>query len=97
MEAAQTAPGVYAVITPTRDLPNTENRGWNSNSAFVVTADGVLLIDSGSSQAIGESLRRVIAGVTSAPGRGGGGPNATMPAPSAPMARRARPPPTSGP
>lgn len=69
MQPVETAPGVYAVITPTRDLPNPENRGWNSNSAFLVTDDGVLLIDSGSSQAIGESLRRVIAGVTSTPVR----------------------------
>ncbi len=69
MTAEEVAPGVYAVITPTRELPNPLNRGWNSNSAFVVTREGVLLIDSGSSQAIGESLRSVIAGVTTEPVR----------------------------
>jgi glyoxylase-like metal-dependent hydrolase (beta-lactamase superfamily II) len=69
MQAEQVAPGVYAVITPTRSLPNPQNRGWNSNSAFVVTGQGVLLVDSGSSTTIGEALRRVIAGVTDQPVR----------------------------
>ena len=67
MEAQPVAEGVYAVITPTRDLPNPENRGWNSNSGFVVLESGVLLFDSGSSQAIGDSLREVIASVTPLP------------------------------
>jgi glyoxylase-like metal-dependent hydrolase (beta-lactamase superfamily II) len=69
MHAEQVALGVYAVITPSRALPNPQNRGWNSNSAFVVTGDGVLLFDSGSSTAIGEALKRTIAGVTDQPVR----------------------------
>jgi len=69
MRAEPVAPGVYAVITPARDFPNVENRGWNSNSTFVVTKDGVLVIDSGSSETIGRALRKVIAGVTDKPVR----------------------------
>ncbi|HJW82656.1 MAG TPA: MBL fold metallo-hydrolase, partial [Acidiferrobacterales bacterium] len=69
MRAEPVAPGVYAVITPARDFPNVENRGWNSNSTFVVNGDGVLVIDSGSSETIGRALRQVIAKVTDKPVR----------------------------
>lgn len=69
MRAESVAPGVYAVTTPARDFPNVENRGWNSNSTFVVTRDGVLVIDTGSSETIGKALRKVIAGVTDKPVR----------------------------
>lgn len=57
MQAKIVRAGVYAVLTPSRELPNQHNRGWNSNSAFVVTDAGVLLFDSGSSEAIGERHR----------------------------------------
>jgi len=50
MEAPAVSEYVYAIITPTRDLPNAEKGGWNSNSALVVTDSGVLLFDSGSSE-----------------------------------------------
>ena len=69
MQAQQVAKNVYAIITPTRDLPNPENRGWNSNSAFVITQDGVLLFDSGSSTDIGMALKQTIAAVTDKPVR----------------------------
>lgn len=69
MQAEEVSPGVYAVITPSRDLPNPDNGGWNSNSGFVVTGEGVLLVDTGSSTGIGEALRRTIAGVTDQPVR----------------------------
>jgi glyoxylase-like metal-dependent hydrolase (beta-lactamase superfamily II) len=69
MAPVEVAPGVYAVITPTRELPNPENRGWNSNSAFVVTGQGVLVFDTGSSAAIGEALREAISGITDEPVR----------------------------
>ena len=69
MHAQPVAPGVYAVITPARDLPNPENRGWNSNSAFVITRDGVLVFDTGSSTRVGEALRQTISEVTSLPVR----------------------------
>jgi len=69
MQAELVAADVYAIITPSRELPNPENRGWNSNSAFVVTKAGVLLFDTGSSTAIGESIKKLIAGVTNQPVR----------------------------
>lgn len=69
MRAEQVADNVYAIITPTRELPNPDNRGWNSNSAFVVTGAGVLLFDTGSSTAIGEALKETIASVTRQPVR----------------------------
>ena len=69
MRAEAVAPGVYAVVTPSRELPNRRNRGWNSNSGFLVTDSGVLLFDTGSSEAIGESLRETIAQVTDKPVR----------------------------
>ena len=69
MQTKQVAPGIYAVITPSRELPNPENRGWNSNSAFVVTKAGVMVFDTGSSTAIGQALKQTIAGVTSLPVR----------------------------
>jgi cyclase len=69
MQARAVAEGVYAIITPTRDLPNADNGGWNSNSAFVVTDSGVLLFDSGSSVGIGRAIRGTIARVTPQPVR----------------------------
>ncbi|TDY00530.1 MBL fold metallo-hydrolase [Thiohalophilus thiocyanatoxydans] len=69
MQPEQVASGIYAVIPPTRELPNPQNRGWNSNSAFIVTGDGVLVVDTGSSTEIGESLKTAIAGVTDQPVR----------------------------
>ncbi|MEK9670955.1 MAG: MBL fold metallo-hydrolase [Rhodospirillaceae bacterium] len=69
MQAKQVAPNVYAVITPTRDFPNPKNRGWNSNSAFVVTGEGVILFDTGSSAAIGHALKAEIRKVADKPVR----------------------------
>ncbi len=69
MQPQRVADGVYAVITPTRDLPNPDNKGWNSNSAFVVTDNGVLVFDTGSSEVIGQALRRAIARTTDQPVR----------------------------
>ena len=69
MQATQVANNVYAVITPARDYPNPDNRGWNSNSAFIVAEEGVLLFDTGASREIGESIKKVIAGVSSKPVR----------------------------
>jgi cyclase len=69
MIPAEVARGVYAIVTPTRELPNPQNRGWNSNSAFVVTGEGVLVVDTGSSRAIGEAMRDAIATITDQPVR----------------------------
>ncbi|WP_026143104.1 MULTISPECIES: MBL fold metallo-hydrolase [unclassified Thioalkalivibrio] len=63
------APSVYAVMTPARDFPSRENLGWNANMAFVVTGDGVLVFDTGSSETMGVALREAIAGVTDEPVR----------------------------
>jgi len=69
MKARKIGPDIYAVLSPARDLPNPKNGGWNSNSAFVITKDGVLLFDSGSSQKIGATLKQTIATVTDKPVR----------------------------
>ena len=67
MKATPVAPGVYAILTPARDIPNPENKGWNSNSAFVVMKTGVLLVDTGSSEEIGNALKKIISEVTEKP------------------------------
>jgi len=69
MQAREVAPGVYAVVTPARDFPNPENKGWNSNSTFVVTGKGVLVVDTGSSETIGKALAATIARTTKEPVR----------------------------
>lgn len=69
MRAEKVAPNVYAVITPSRGFPSPENKGWNSNSAYVVTRDGVLVFDTGASETIGQALRQVIAKTTDKPVR----------------------------
>ena len=67
MKAKEVAPGVYAVITPARDFPNPENKGWNSNAGFIVTEEGVLVFDTGSSETIGKVLKATIRGITDKP------------------------------
>lgn len=67
MQATRVADNVYAILTPARDIPNPQNKGWNSNSAFVVTETGVLVFDTGSSLAIGNALKNTIQQVTSKP------------------------------
>lgn len=69
MKAKLVAPNVYAIETPSRELPNPENQGWNSNSAFVVTYSGVILFDTGSSSDIGVAIKKAIAQVTDQPVR----------------------------
>lgn len=69
MRAEPVADGVYAIVTPSRNFPDADNRGWNSNSGFVVTDAGVLLFDSGSSEAIGRAIAGTIAAVTDRPVR----------------------------
>ncbi len=67
MQAQEVAPNVYAVLSGSLDFPSEANQGWNSNLAFIVTDDGVLVFDTGSSEAIGEALRQQIRQVTDAP------------------------------
>jgi glyoxylase-like metal-dependent hydrolase (beta-lactamase superfamily II) len=61
------AENVYSVVSPSFGLPTPENKGWNSNSHFVVTENGVLLFDSGSSETIGNNIKIAIASVTDKP------------------------------
>ncbi len=67
MKAEQVAEGVYAIISPAKDFPNEENLGWNSNAAFVITGDGLLVFDTGSSETIGKALIKTIRTVSDAP------------------------------
>ena len=69
MNAKLVAPNVYAILTPSRELPNPDNQGWNSNSAFIVTNSGVILFDTGSSSDIGAAMKKAISEVTDQPVR----------------------------
>nr|WP_321235285.1 MBL fold metallo-hydrolase [uncultured Psychroserpens sp.] len=60
---------VYSIISPSKGLPTPENKGWNSNIHFVVTGKGVLLFDTGSSEAIGNKIKKAIKTVTNQPVR----------------------------
>ena len=60
---------VYSIISPSLGLPTPENKGWNSNSHFVVTQDGVLLFDTGSSESIGHGIKKAIKSITDKPVR----------------------------
>jgi cyclase len=67
MQAEKVAAGVYAIVSPAKDFPNVENKGWNSNSAFVETAEGLLVFDTGSSETIGKALLKAIRTVSDKP------------------------------
>lgn len=57
---------VYVIHGP-NEIPNKSNQGFMNNPGFVLTAKGVVVIDPGSSQQVGELLLRKIAGVTKDP------------------------------
>lgn len=67
--ATPIAENVYSIVSPSFGLPTPENRGWNSNSHFVITEKGVLLFDTGSSELIGNKIKNVIKSVTNKPVR----------------------------
>ncbi|KGJ98445.1 MBL fold metallo-hydrolase [Thalassotalea sp. ND16A] len=67
--ASPIAENVYSIIAPSFGLPTPENKGWNSNSYFIVTEQGVLVFDTGSSELIGKAIRRAIKAVTDKPVR----------------------------
>jgi cyclase len=69
LEARSIAENVWAIVSPARGFPDPENRGWNSNAAFVVTGDGVLVFDTGSSEAIGAAMADIIGQITEQPVR----------------------------
>ncbi|MEO2051303.1 MAG: MBL fold metallo-hydrolase [Allomuricauda sp.] len=63
------AENVYSIISPNIGLPTPENKGWNSNVHFVITQTGVLLFNSGSSESIGNNIKKAIKTVTDLPVR----------------------------
>jgi len=65
----QITENVYSIISPSFGLPTPDNKGWNSNSHFIVTKNGVLLFDTGSSELIGNKIKKAIKTITSQPVR----------------------------
>jgi uncharacterized sulfatase len=59
LQPVEVAPGCYALIGA-EDYFDTENGGDISNTGFVVTGAGVVVIDTGSSRRYGAALREVI-------------------------------------
>ncbi|EKV28650.1 Zn-dependent hydrolase [Caenispirillum salinarum AK4] len=62
----EVAPGTY-VLEGTREYFTRENGGNIVNTAFIVTNEGVVVIDNGPSKRYGEELRAAIARVTDKP------------------------------
>lgn len=60
------AKNVYAIIGDT-GMRSYQNEGMNANSGFVVTSEGVLLIDSGSTWQVAKEIHRAIKKVTRQP------------------------------
>ena len=57
---------IYAILAPI-ELPNKSNRGYMANSAAIIGDKGVILIDTGFSEEIGQMLKKTIAGITDKP------------------------------
>ena len=66
MSLHQLTDNVY-VVHGTRSMPDRDNKGFISNSGFVVSDDGVVIIDTGGSFQIGEMLLQKISEVTDKP------------------------------
>lgn len=66
LKVTQVTDNVYAIVGPIDDRTY-ENDGLNNNQAFIVTRDGVILIDSGASHKGAERIEKTVAGVTKAP------------------------------
>jgi len=66
LKPVKIAPDIYAVIG---DLGNQtfENEGLNSNLGFVVTGDGVLVINTGPSMRVARALQIAIGKITAQP------------------------------
>lgn len=65
--ASKVTEKVYSIIAPSYGRPTPENKGWNSNSHFVITDNGVLVFDTGSSETIGKEIIKTIESVTNQP------------------------------
>ncbi|MFO8024397.1 MBL fold metallo-hydrolase [Thiohalophilus sp.] len=57
---------VYALLGPI-GFPSKENQGYMVNSAVLIGDDGVVLVDTGFSDEIGQHLKKTIAGITDKP------------------------------
>ena len=68
LNAAQVAPGTWVVQGKLEDFSRL-NGGNIVNTGFIVTDDGVVVIDTGPSRRYGEALRKLIATVTDQPVR----------------------------
>jgi len=66
LKVSKVVDNVYAIIGPINDRTY-ENDGLNNNQAFIVTREGVILIDSGASKKGAERIEKAIAGLTKAP------------------------------
>lgn len=64
--AVQVAAQTWVIHGPLGD-PSVENQGFMNNPAFVVTADGVVVVDPGSSEQAGRMVLRQIRKVTAKP------------------------------
>jgi len=60
------APGVYVIHGP-KELPSPENQGFMNNPAWIVTDDGVVVVDPGSSVQVGEMVLARIEKTTDRP------------------------------
>jgi len=62
-QAEQVADDVYVIHGP-MGVPSPENQGFMNNPAFVVTAEGVVIVDPGSSLQVGEMVLAAVRRVT---------------------------------
>lgn len=66
LEPKLVAPGVY-VVTGAPGAASRENRGFNSNAGFVITRDGVVVIDALGTPVLGQALVNAIRKITDKP------------------------------
>jgi len=66
LKPQEIVPGVYAFIGDT-GMRTIENEGMNANSGFIVTDNGVVVIDSGPSWLVAKEIHRAIKTVTRQP------------------------------
>lgn len=66
LKVTKVSPDVYAIIGPIDDRTY-ENDGLNNNQAFIVTKEGVILVDSGASAKGAARIEQAIGSVTKSP------------------------------
>jgi len=62
----QVAENIYVIHGP-NEMPNPDNQGFMNNPGFVLTADGVVVIDAGSSLQVGRMVVEVVRAITDDP------------------------------